>query len=100
MEFLAKRTAPESTHSPAADERYSGPVLRATAVCLGGDFRNGLHRRNRKRGGPAHHSRGVDRFALHSADLLFRRQNTERAIRAADFYHVHAVSGGPAVVIQ
>ena len=48
MEFLAKPARIQCADAPIAFERHLDPLLRAHSLCLGRDFCDGLHRRERE----------------------------------------------------
>ena len=96
LEFLAKLARVQFAHETVALKRHLNSFLRTNSVCVGGNFRDGLHRRQ----WPASRHPNRDRNAcfnvMHHPRRALRRSIPPRAIRDRDLCHVHAFSDQPA----
>ena len=100
LEFLAKSARVQSADAAFAVERHPDPLLRTNSLCLGSNFCDGLHRRERSAGGRSHRDRNARRHIMHHSRLALRRSISPRTIRDRDVHHVHAFSNQLADVAQ
>ena len=92
VEFLAKLARVQSADATVALKRHTDPLLRASAVRVGGDFCDGLHRRQRSAGRHLNRDRNARRYVVHHSCLALCGSIQARAVRDRDLHYVHAVS--------
>ena len=100
LESLAKRARIQFADAPIAFERHPDSLLRTYSICVGRNFCDGLHRRERETSGRAHHYRNAGGDSLHHSRIALRGPVWARTIRHRDIHHVHAFSNQPADVAE
>ena len=82
----------QSADEAFAVKRHFDSFLRTSSLCVGGNFCDGLHRRERSASGDSHDNRNARRHIMYHSRLALRRSISARAIRNRDLHHVHAFS--------